>query len=293
MTAVLIFSGLLLAVLLSGLARRSILSTAVLFLAAGFVTGPGVLGWIPLSARDGLVTGFVELAMVSVLFTEGTQVEPSRLASSWRLPARALGLGLPLTLLLTALLGRVLIGLPWPHARLLGAVLSPTDPVLASALLGREEVPGRLRQLLNVESGLNDGLALPAVVVLLAVASGSETHPGRVLLEVAGGVLLGAGLPPRGRRGRRLGHRPFLHRCRRRALVWPSGKSWPARPPAARTVGPGRTCGSVRPELAAARAQVLGQAGGRAVQPDALRGVPRRCPRPWPSNRFGRVATRS
>ena len=68
-------------------------------------------------------------------------------------------------------------GLPWLESFLIGAVLSPTDPVLAAATVSRQEVPRRLRQLLNVESGLNDGLALPIVIVLLAVAGehGTET----------------------------------------------------------------------------------------------------------------------
>ena len=78
-------------------------------------------------------------------------------------------LGLPLTLLLTALFAHLVVGLPWAQSLLVGAVLSPTDPVFASAIVGREEVPARLRHLLNVESGLNDGLALPVVLVLLAL----------------------------------------------------------------------------------------------------------------------------
>ena len=82
------------------------------------------------------------------------------LASAWYLPGRALFLGLPLTLVGTAILARWIVGLPWAESFLIGAVLSPTDPVFAAAIVGREEVPARLRQLLNVESGLNDGLAL-------------------------------------------------------------------------------------------------------------------------------------
>ena len=60
-------------------------------------------------------------------------------------------------------------GLPWIESLLLAAVLSPTDPVFAAAIVGRDEIPHKLRNLLNVESGLNDGLALPIVVVLIAV----------------------------------------------------------------------------------------------------------------------------
>lgn len=71
--------------------------------------------------------------------------------------------------MLTAALAHFVAGLPWLESFLVGAVLAPTDPVFAAAIVGREEVPGRLRHLLNVESGLNDGLALPIVLVLLPV----------------------------------------------------------------------------------------------------------------------------
>lgn len=104
-------------------------------------------------------------------------------------------MGLPITLLLTALLARFVAGLPWTEALLLGAVLSPTDPVFAAAIVGRHEVPDRLRHLLNVESGLNDGLALPVVVVLLAVVAAGPVHGGRLAAELAGGVGLGIAIP--------------------------------------------------------------------------------------------------
>ena len=114
-----------------------------------------------------------------MLFTDGMRVGWADLRSAWRLPGRALGWGLPLTLLVTALLAHYVAGLDWPEALLIGAILAPTDPVFAAALVGNDKVPGRLRHLLNVESGVNDGLALPFVVVLLAVAAGSgDLHLG-------------------------------------------------------------------------------------------------------------------
>jgi len=117
------------------------------------------------------------------------------LASDRELPGRALFLGLPLTLGGTALLAHYVAGLPWLESFLLGAVLSPTDPVFAAAIVGREGVPARLRQLLNVESGLNDGLALPLVVILLAVSGEGEFHLASVVGEVLLGVALGVLVP--------------------------------------------------------------------------------------------------
>ena len=196
MTAVLAFAvTLLLAVLISELAHRSVLSTSVLFLLAGVVVGEGGLGVVPLHPDDPVVDTCAELALFSVLFTDGMRAGIRDVASAWHLPGRALLLGLPLTLLGTAALARGVVGLPWPESMLLGAVLCPTDPVFAAAIVGREEVPERLRRLLNVESGLNDGLALPLVVGLLAYAGRGQFHPGTLLGELSLGVALGVVVP--------------------------------------------------------------------------------------------------
>ncbi|MEN3533866.1 cation:proton antiporter [Microbispora sp. ZYX-F-249] len=191
------FAGvLLLAVLLSSLANRTILSTAALFLVAGFVLGNGVLGVMPIAPDDEIVGTLAELALFAVLFTDGMRVGWTELREAWKLPGRALGWGLPLTLVITAVGAHYLVGLGWIESLLIGAILSPTDPVFAAALVGNEKVPPRLRRLLNVESGVNDGLALPFVMVFLAVAAGSHNlHLGELALELAVGVLIGVAVP--------------------------------------------------------------------------------------------------
>lgn len=191
------FAGvLLLAVLVSSLAHRTILSTAVLFLVAGFVLGPQTTGVLDLAPDSPIVATLAELALFAVLFTDGMRVGWPDLRSAWRLPGRALGWGMPLTLLITALLGKFVVGLDWPEALLVGAVLAPTDPVFAAALVGNERVPGRLRRLLNVESGVNDGLALPFVVLFLAIAAGSDDlHLGELGTELIVGLVIGVAVP--------------------------------------------------------------------------------------------------
>ena len=184
---------LLVAVLVSGIARRSILSTAVLFLFVGVVAGE--LGVLPTGVPSNLVAELAEFALFSVLFTDGMRAGLADLRGAWRLPGRLLLLGLPLTMIGNAVLAHLLAGLPWLESFLLGAVLSPTDPVFASAIVGREEVPGRVRHLLNVESGLNDGLALPVVLLLLAAAGGPGSRPLSVVGELAIGIVLGAAVP--------------------------------------------------------------------------------------------------
>lgn len=187
---------LLLAVLISSLAHRTILSTAVLFLVAGFLLGDGVLGVIPLEPGDSVVSTLAELALFAVLFTDGMRVGWSDLRNAWRLPGRALGWGLPLTLIITALLAHYVAGLGWVESLLIGAVLAPTDPVFAAALVGNERVPPRLRQLLNVESGVNDGLALPFVIIFLAIAEHAEDlHLPELGLELALGLAIGVIVP--------------------------------------------------------------------------------------------------
>jgi NhaP-type Na+/H+ or K+/H+ antiporter len=187
---------LLLAVLLSSLAHRTVLSTAAVFLVAGFVIGEGVTGWVPVSQDDQLVGVLAELALFAVLFTDGMHVGWRDLKEAWRLPGRALAWGLPLTLVVTAALAHYLVGLGWIESLLIGAILAPTDPVFASALVGNDRVPPRLRQLLNVESGVNDGLALPFVLVFLAVAAGSDDlHLDELGTELLLGIVIGIAVP--------------------------------------------------------------------------------------------------
>ncbi len=217
MDLLLVFSvTLMVAVLVSGLAHRSILSTAVIFLVVGFVLALPSVGVISVDSGGGhsetagvaaesehasveadndLVHTLAVLALFSVLFTDGMRVGVKDLVKAWHLPGRALLFGMPLTMLFTAAAAHWLAGLGWVEAFLIGAILSPTDPVFASAIVGREEVPQRLRHLLNVESGVNDGLALPVVIALLAVASRQEMHVGEYLAEVLGGIVLGVVVP--------------------------------------------------------------------------------------------------
>ncbi len=186
---------LMLAVLISELAHRSVLSTALVFLGAGVLLGQGVTGVLHVDPTDRVVSSFAELALFAVLFSDGMKAGLSDLRSTWRLPGQALLVGMPITLFLTALFARYVAGLAWAEAFLVGAALSPTDPVFAAAIVGREEIPYRLRHLLNVESGLNDGLALPVVVVLLSVVDKQGVGLASLAGEVALGVAIGIAVP--------------------------------------------------------------------------------------------------
>jgi sodium/hydrogen antiporter len=170
--------GLLLIVgaLLSGLSRRSLLSLTALFVLAGFAVGPGGFGWIDFRAHSGFVEDLAFAALIVILFRDGLEVEGEMLQREWRLPLRKLVLAMPITAAIVALATHTLIGLSWTESLLVGALLSPTDPVLTSSIVTNARVPRLVRHSLNLESGLNDGLALPAVLALLAVLSTGSEH---------------------------------------------------------------------------------------------------------------------
>ena len=176
-TSAAVLGGLLvLGSLLSGLARRSMLSLAAVFVLAGFLLGDGATAVLHFKASSGFVTDLATIALIVILFRDGLEVEGELLQSHWQLPLRKLAIGMPITAIVVALLARALVGLSWTESFLLGALLSPTDPVLSSGVVTDPRVPRVIRHSLNLESGLNDGLALPAVLAFAAAPEVSNRH---------------------------------------------------------------------------------------------------------------------
>jgi NhaP-type Na+/H+ or K+/H+ antiporter len=195
--ALLLFGGLLAIVAaLSGVMKGTVLSASVLSVALGF--GLAVAGVVHVDARDEAVVQLVELALILTLFSDGMFVERELLRRHWGPTARALIIAMPITMGLLALAAKVLFpDLSWAEAFLLGAVLSPTDPVVTSAVVTSRLVPAKVRHTLNLESGLNDGLALPFVLFFLVLASpGGDAGAEAVKLagEALVGVAIGAAL---------------------------------------------------------------------------------------------------
>ena len=162
--------------LLSGLARRSMLSLTALFVLAGFVLGNGATGVLHFKAGSGFVKDLATVALIVILFRDGLEVEGELLQRHWQLPLRKLVVAMPITAVIVALLARWLVGLTWSESFLLGALLSPTDPVLSSGVVTDPRVPSVVRHSLNLESGLNDGLALPAVLAFAAALEPGRGH---------------------------------------------------------------------------------------------------------------------
>jgi sodium/hydrogen antiporter len=162
---------LMLGALVSGIARRSFLSLTAAFVVAGFLLGQGGIGVLDLDPTSDFVQGLAVVALVLILFRDGLEVEQEMLQKAWHLPLRKLGLAMPLTCVLVALITHTVTDLDWTESFLVGALLSPTDPVLSSAVVTNPRVPRLVRHSLNLESGLNDGLALPAVLAFSAAAA--------------------------------------------------------------------------------------------------------------------------
>ncbi|MDX6642809.1 MAG: sodium/hydrogen antiporter [Solirubrobacteraceae bacterium] len=158
--------------LLAGVARRSLLSLTAVFVVAGFALGNGGFEVLSFDPRSTFVDELAILALVLILFRDGLEVEGEMLQRAWRLPLRKLALAMPLTAAIVAVAAKLFTDLSWNEAFLLGALLSPTDPVLSSSVVSNPRVPRLVRHSLNLESGMNDGLALPAV---LAFAAALET----------------------------------------------------------------------------------------------------------------------
>ena len=200
--------GLLLAVgaSLSGLMRGTVLSISVLAVAAGVALATADV--VEVDPGDPGVVELIELALILTLFSDGLFVERELLRIHWSPAARAIAVAMPLTLILLALGARLLFpDLSWAEAFLLAAVLAPTDPVVTSAVVTARRVPQLVRHTLNLESGLNDGLALPFVLFFLILAA-AEPDPGgealTLLGEAAAGAVIGVAL---GFAGGRLIHR--------------------------------------------------------------------------------------
>jgi NhaP-type Na+/H+ or K+/H+ antiporter len=160
--------------LVAGLARRSFLSLTAAFVVAGFILGQGGLEVLDIDPTSDFAQGLAVIALILLLFRDGLEVEEEMLQKAWHLPLRSLVLAMPITAGLIAVVTHALTDLGWTESFLIGALLSPTDPVLSSSVVTNPRVPRLIRHSLNLESGLNDGLALPAVLALTAAAEARE-----------------------------------------------------------------------------------------------------------------------
>ena len=175
---------------LSGLIRGTVLSASVLSITLGIVLAELDLVTVDVGS-EGLIE-LIELALILTLVSDGLLVDRELLGRHWGPAARALVFAMPITLVLLALGGKLLFpDLAWAEAFLLGAVLCATDPVVTSSVVTSKRVPSSIRHTLNLESGLNDGLALPFVLFFLVLASPTG-DAGQEAIELVGEAAFGA-----------------------------------------------------------------------------------------------------
>ena len=161
-----------------GVVSRRLASTLITgpmaFVAAGLLLGDGGLGVLELGLDEAGVHILAEATLVLVLFVDAIQIKLPRLVHEAQLPARLLTVGLLGTVLLGTAAALLLFELGLWEAALLAAILAPTDAALGQAVVTNRAVPVRIRETLSVESGLNDGIALPLVTVFLGLAAEEE-----------------------------------------------------------------------------------------------------------------------
>src|SRR5215204_4252463 len=175
---------------------------AMVFVAIGLLAGNRALGLIETDAAGQFVRHLAEATLTLVLFTDAVRVNLGRLRRESLVPARLLGVGLPLTILAGTLAGLALLpGLDVWTAAALATMLAPTDAALGLPVVSNRRLPSRIRQGLNVESGLNDGVCVPLLIIFLTIAQAEEgvghIEPLKVVLEeigfgAIGGVVAGA-----------------------------------------------------------------------------------------------------
>jgi len=167
-------------------------TAAIVFTVVGILLGPAVFGVMQGPEDKAVVTHVFEATLALVLFSDSMSISGGDWRVKSRLPARLLLIGLPLTMVLGLVLGRALFPeADLYEAALLGICLAPTDAALGQAVVANPRVPAVIREALNAESGLNDGLALPFFLVVLAGAVEADTG-GTGVTEVFVRSLLGA-----------------------------------------------------------------------------------------------------
>lgn len=179
----------------------TVLTAPLVFVVAGVILGPWGLGLVAFGLDDHTVLLVGEIALAIVLFTAAASINLSSLRQNEGLPLRLLCVGMPLTIALGAAAAVLLLtDLNFWEAAIVGTVLAPTDAALGQAVVSNPRVPIRVRQALEVEAGLNDGLSVPflALFLTLAVAQ-EELQPASYWLlfaveQIGLGTLVGVGV---------------------------------------------------------------------------------------------------
>ena len=185
--------------LISARLERWQVTAPIAFVLLGLAVTHGPLTLVHLQLHSSTIRSVAEITLALVLFVDASRVNARTLAADAQVPARLLAIGLPLTIGAGTALAAGLFS--WAGlwvAATLGAIVAPTDAALGATIMSDERVPGRVRRVLNVESGLNDGIATPFVNLFLAGALASEAIAGggvaKAAVDLLGGAAIGVGV---------------------------------------------------------------------------------------------------
>jgi NhaP-type Na+/H+ or K+/H+ antiporter len=180
---------------LSARLERFDVTAPIIFVLAGLLLAHGPLAVLGVAPSNEVIKELAEFTLALVLFSDASRVGLHELRVDAGLYVRLLGVALPLTIGLGTVLALALAGTNIWLALLVGAALAPTDAALGAGMIASPVVPARIRRLINVEGGLNDGIATPFVSVALAgAATGGQLAghgPGAAVAELAVGVIVG------------------------------------------------------------------------------------------------------
>jgi NhaP-type Na+/H+ or K+/H+ antiporter len=168
--------------------EQSVISAPMVFVAAGIVAGPDALDFISLDVTHGTAFHVAEVTLAILLFSDAARIDVRSLRGNTSLPGRLLGIGMPATIALGMAAGAALLTeLEFWEAAIVAAVLAPTDAALGQAVQSNRLLPQRIRQALNVESGLNDGVSVPFLALFIAIAANETVPQARDWLGFAAG----------------------------------------------------------------------------------------------------------
>jgi len=187
---------------ISGRMDRTVFNGAIVFTTFGLIFGPLGFGFLALDVDAEVLRTLAELTLALVLFTDAANANLRELKHSFHIPQKLLLIGLPLTILLGFLAGVLVFdGLGLLEIAIIATMLAPTDAALGKSVVSNQAVPSNIREGLNVESGLNDGICVPILFILLAFAANTTGEGGspmlalKLIVEAIGiGVAVGAGL---------------------------------------------------------------------------------------------------
>jgi NhaP-type Na+/H+ or K+/H+ antiporter len=188
--------------LVAGRVERAAASGPIVFVIAGLLMGPLGLGWFGGDVSNTELRVLADLTLALILFIDAANADLAILKRQFRIPSRMLLFGLPGVIFLGTIIAALLFDtLSLFEAAILGTVLAATDAALGKAVVTNKAVPTQIREGLNIESGLNDGLCVPILLVFIALTLGSGTEGGSTMLalklvtkEIGIGLIVGLGL---------------------------------------------------------------------------------------------------